>query len=68
MNRQTDPQHPTALESQPPAYGAGGFASANADSLGESVLDALGRDRVGAAAIMLRRMLASGEFFVTWLW
>ena len=61
MNRQTDPQHPTALESQPPAYGAGGSASANADSMGESVLDALGRDRVGAAAIMLRRMLAADQ-------
>ena len=61
MNRKTDPQPTTALESQPPAYGAGGSAPVNPDSLGASVLDALGRDRAGAAATMFRRMLAADQ-------
>ena len=60
MNRQTDPQPTGALDSVSlPRDGAPGRT--DPVSLGERVRQALGRDQVGAAAALLRQMLAADQ-------
>ena len=61
MNRQTDPQTTTALESQSSDYEAGDLASANPETLGRAVLTALDQDRAGRAVSILREMLAADQ-------